>query len=98
MFNHYHSEKLVNICSCRFDHAERAKADLCVCELINHAGIADYVRVMSYSDHYRTVCVCLTAGPISHFLGWVLSSLTVILVCVATNQTLFFSDHVYHSV
>jgi len=53
---------------------------------------------MSYSDHYRTVCVCLTAGPISHFLGWVLSSLTVILVCVATNQTLFFSDHVYHSV
>lgn len=30
MFDRYRSEKLVNICSCRLDQAERAKADLSV--------------------------------------------------------------------
>ncbi len=43
------------------------------------------VRIISYTDDYHSVCVCvyacLTAGPVTHFFGRVLSSLAVILVC-----------------
>lgn len=49
---------------------------MCVCMfLFVRKPLCSLVRVISYSDDYHSLCVyvcvcaCLTAGPVSHFLG-----------------------------